>query len=319
MQLDRTEIVIRQRSLAELMDLSLLVLRRHGLKIAAASAVLGIPLMIVNVLSLNWMLGEEAILATEDIEEAQIFLRWRHGFHLVALFVMQFPLASLPATVWLGNQVFYEQLSLRQLLSKLKRVVWPTLFILGILRLGLIGLILEFFVDHTVIFDPATEVIFILGLASVLLVRGVWPFAPEILGLELCSLRATATSPISYSKRRAGLHQTVSSDHLSRFIACSFIAVCLTCVLVAAGYMFFSTLTGRAGWYAWYNQLLLPLAIWLVGLFVVVFRFLSYLDSRIRLEGWELELRMRAEGERIANSMAPPAAEPLTNPEQVVA
>jgi len=39
----------------------------------------------------------------------------------------------------------------------------------------------------------------------------------------------------------------------------------------------------------------LPLAIWMtVGLFTVV-RFLSYLDLRIRREGWEVELQLRAE------------------------
>ena len=103
MQLDNTEIVIRQRSMTELMDLSLVVLRKHGLKVAAASAILGIPLMIANILSVNWMLGKEAILATEDIEESEIFLQWRHACHLLTLFLLQFPLASVPATVFLGN------------------------------------------------------------------------------------------------------------------------------------------------------------------------------------------------------------------------
>ena len=37
----------------------------------------------------------------------------------------------------------------------------------------------------------------------------------------------------------------------------------------------------------------------MVGVFYSVFRFLAYLDSRIRLEGWEVELRIRAEAERI--------------------
>jgi hypothetical protein len=32
---------------------------------------------------------------------------------------------------------------------------------------------------------------------------------------------------------------------------------------------------------------------------MAVFRFLNYLDSRIRLEGWEIELRLRAEAERL--------------------
>ena len=48
----------------------------------------------------------------------------------------------------------------------------------------------------------------------------------------------------------------------------------------------------------------LPAAIWLsLGYFAVV-RFLSYLDLRIRTEGWEVELIMRAEGARLTRQLA---------------
>ena len=39
------------------------------------------------------------------------------------------------------------------------------------------------------------------------------------------------------------------------------------------------------------------LPIWLVTAFFAVARFLAYIDQRIRLEGWEVELRLRAVGE----------------------
>ncbi len=45
------------------------------------------------------------------------------------------------------------------------------------------------------------------------------------------------------------------------------------------------------------------LAMWIVATFTAVVRFLGYLDLRIRFEGWEVELRMRAEGSRLAESM----------------
>ena len=44
-----------------------------------------------------------------------------------------------------------------------------------------------------------------------------------------------------------------------------------------------------------------PLAMWLTAAFVTVIRFLSYLDLRIRHEGWEVELRMRAEAARLSS------------------
>ena len=46
------------------------------------------------------------------------------------------------------------------------------------------------------------------------------------------------------------------------------------------------------------------LATWIVIGYFAVVRFLSYLDLRIRSEGWEVELAMRAEGSRIARQLA---------------
>ena len=45
-----------------------------------------------------------------------------------------------------------------------------------------------------------------------------------------------------------------------------------------------------------------PVAGWLTAAFMTVVRFLNYLDTRIRHEGWEVELRLRAEGKRITEA-----------------
>jgi hypothetical protein len=44
-----------------------------------------------------------------------------------------------------------------------------------------------------------------------------------------------------------------------------------------------------------------PISMWIVAGYLTVVRFLSYLDLRIRHEGWEVELRMRAESTRLKN------------------
>ena len=318
MQLDKTEIVIRQRSALELLDLSLRVLRRHGLKIAAACALFGVPLLIADGWLSAWMFGEDAVMAAEDLPEPQAYLRSRHAVHLFVLFLFQFPLISLPATIFLGDQVFYESPTIKQLLSKLAGIWLQTLWVLGICRLGLVSLGLALVVNRNTIFDPAAETFLLIGLALSLLVRAVWPFAPEILGLERCLIRPTRESPISYSVRRSGLHQSVSSDHVGRFLLCALAAAALAATLYGTLLMAIAALVGNID-SIWFDRVLIPLVLWLVGLFVVVFRFLSYLDSRIRLEGWELELRLRAEGQRVIATMNPPAVESLTNPEQVLA
>jgi len=318
-QLDKTEIVIRQRSALELLDVSMRVLRRHGLRIAAACALFGLPLLVADVWLSAWMFSEDAVLAAEQIAEPQTYLRCRHAVHLLVLFLFQFPLISLPATIFLGDQVFFESPTIRQLLSKLSAIWIQTLWVLGVCRLGLVSLVLAFVVNRNTVFDPAMETLLLIGLAVSLLIRAVWPFAPEILGLERCLIRPTRESPISYSVRRSGLHQSVSSDHVGRFMLCSIAAVALAATLFGTVLAAIVALIGNMDLSIWYDRIVIPVVFWLVGLFVVVFRFLSYLDSRIRLEGWELELRLRAEGQRITGTMNPPAVESLTNPEQVLA
>ncbi|MCA9262318.1 MAG: hypothetical protein KDA60_00655, partial [Planctomycetales bacterium] len=44
----------------------------------------------------------------------------------------------------------------------------------------------------------------------------------------------------------------------------------------------------------WLLHILFPLSLWVVASYVAIVRFLSYLDLRIRREGWELELMLRS-------------------------
>ncbi|HEV3005055.1 MAG TPA: hypothetical protein VGX78_11370, partial [Pirellulales bacterium] len=48
----------------------------------------------------------------------------------------------------------------------------------------------------------------------------------------------------------------------------------------------------------------LQVAVWIVIGYFAVVRYLSYLDLRIRTEGWEVELTMRAEAARLARQLA---------------
>jgi hypothetical protein len=49
----------------------------------------------------------------------------------------------------------------------------------------------------------------------------------------------------------------------------------------------------------WIGVIDVPLSLWLVVGFFSVVRYLCYLDLRIRREGWEIELKMRAEASRL--------------------
>lgn len=303
MQLDNTEIVIRQRSAFELLDLSVVVLRRHLWPILLTSALLGMPLMLLNVVALQWMLGEDAYLAAEQMGSPEAWLQWRHTMHLVVLFFLEFQLITLPCTVFLGNQIFFQPLPMRTLISRLRPIAWRCLWILGIVRLGLVGLVLEFLVNRDVAFDWMVELPLLMVVSALALIqRASWPFAPEILGLERCPLKPTRAGEITYSKRSRSLHGDLMSDHVARFITGSVFAGLLTAMMLSVFLFGKGVSTGDWSWDGWMDMLCLPLALWCVGLCMSVFRFLSYLDSRIRLEGWEIELRLKAEAKRLVRS-----------------
>jgi len=300
-QLDRTEIVVRARSAPELFDLSLQVLKRHWLPIAISAFVLGGPLMLVNGLAIAWMLSEDGLLAAEHLDQPLLAMRWRHAWHWIALFVAQFPLISLPTSIYLGHQIFYEPLPMRALLLRLRLIAFRCLWVLGFLRLGLCSLLFEPWVNPTLAFDWLMEFWLIFACAGcAVLFRVARPFAPEILGLELCRLRPQRQGEIGYRLRSRDLHRFLFSENVSRFMAATFYGSLLLAALIAAQLFVIGVSTGHWQWNSWIDFVGLPLSLWLVGLFMAVFRFLSYLDSRIRLEGWEVELRLKAEAARLA-------------------
>ena len=297
MQLDRTEIVIRKRSTLELFDLSLQVLKRHWLAIAITSALLGVPLLILDSLATAWMLNQNSLdLAEQEGGSAG----WRHFWHVATLYTLQFPLLSLPTTVYLGHRIFYQDMPVAQLLRRLWPIAGRCLLVLGIMRLGLVGLILELLIDRQVAFDFAIEFwFFVIAAGLALFNRATSPFAPEVLGLELCPLRTQPGGSISYRTRSRALHRHTASQNLPRFFAAVFFGCLMFCMLIGAQLFIVGAFTGGWSWNAWFDHCGLQISLWCVGMFLAVFRFLSYLDNRIRLEGWEIELRLKAEAARL--------------------
>ena len=64
-----------------------------------------------------------------------------------------------------------------------------------------------------------------------------------------------------------------------------------------------STLVNDWEWNDTMFTVFVPLAVWLVVGYLTVARFLGYLDLRIRREGWEVELSMRAEKTRLTRQL----------------
>ena len=126
LELDRPRIPIRERSLLDILDLSLKVCSALAGPLLLATAVAALPLMLLN----QWFLGG---LVKQGVDGwgAVGYL----GF-MMLLVVIEAPLASVPATMLLGRAMFFQTQTVRETLADLRtlvpRLVWYQLMTRGI-------------------------------------------------------------------------------------------------------------------------------------------------------------------------------------------
>jgi hypothetical protein len=215
---------------------------------------------------------------------------------MAVLVSLQAPAAGVFTTLYLGQAVFEHRPSWRSVLGEAKRQARGWLWVLGVRGLAIPSMILlavRWGQSVSVFWDgfvPASIVVVMVVL------RGSRPFIPEILLLEECPLRSTSPGTITLAARSRSLHSPMSGELAGRFLTLGFMFAGLTlCVL-------YTLMAIRGVLLLQWNVLdllvllvLFPLALWTVAGISVIVRLLSYIDTRIRLEGWEVELAVRAE------------------------
>jgi hypothetical protein len=169
------------------------------------------------------------------------------------------------------------------------------LLLRGILPVWLLLLTLDRFEAN-----PFVEFLLIPGIALyAIIVRALRPNLTEIILLERNPLRARKPGDITIGRRSAFLHDPSSGDLFVRWIGSATLAMLLIGIMLTTLLLGAAVMVGDF-WSGWLSaQVLYPLALWIVASFIGVVRFLSYLDLRIRHEGWEVELLLRAEGLRL--------------------
>jgi hypothetical protein len=281
LQFDKTRIAVRERSYIDLLDLALRVSRVYAWPLLLAFAAGIVPMMLLN----GWLLAD---FAERDFAFGfQVSFPIEYVLLMVLLIFLEVPLATAPATLYLGQAVFTERPNAREIARQFRQAI-PQLLLYRVL--------------FRILFAGA-------------------PYLNEVILLESNPLRKK-NSPRGEStlSRSRVLHRDASTDTVARAFA----------VLMVGGTLFasiwlsifflrgvllglwgvldfyqglaFALQNGRLNWEFFRPMciLLFPLALWtVVGYFAVV-RFLSYLDLRIRREGWEVELVMRAERARLA-------------------
>lgn len=285
MQLDKTRVVVRERGYADRLDLSLLVIKAYILPLLIASLMGALPFVAFNA----WLLHNTVDIPTSmswDSQNLEPLLEalpaiFFYAFLYMILMYLEIPLATAGITLFLGDAFFLQQPSTGRLVRAGLRAL-PQILILQVIprSLCLLPWMLTFWLPHA-----------------------FWPYLNEIILLERNPLSSRRPQQVSTFRRSADFHRPTRGDLFGCWLLTLVAAALLLAVLYSSVIMCHSTLFGASNLRA-FATIDFPLALWGVVHFFAVFRFLNYLDLRIRQEGWELELILRAEGQRWTKQVA---------------
>ncbi|TWU01984.1 DUF4129 domain-containing protein [Neorhodopirellula pilleata] len=296
MQLDQTNVAIRVRTLSEIGDLSLMMVRRYPRAFVREFILGAVFWMIVNTILLGWMTLDFSSNETFEGETDALF--WRYLIWMATLVFLQTPIAGVLSTYSLGQSIFESQPPLRRTLRECRKMFWPLVWTLGVKRMAIPAVAIVAFrwgQESSGFYDVALPITLVL-VASV--VRSNRPFLAEMILLERCPIKSPSPNVITLARRSKALHTPLSSELGGRFLS---VALVLSALL---GCVFYSIFWVRgitlSDWTVDTVAMLVfyPLALWVIASLSVVVRLLGYLDARIRLEGWEVELAIRAEAIR---------------------
>lgn len=271
MQLDQTRIAIRERGFLEILDLALRVVRAHAGGLLAAWAVGAVPVIALNSLLLIPYI--EGQFNPDDLPSA--------FFPALMLMIWETPLATAAMTLYLGEALFVARPQARRLwrsfLASLGQVIWYQVIVRGLLTVFII---------------------------TWLFLYGSRPYANEVILLERNPMFGRHSGQMTTGRRIRRLHAGFGGEIVSRWVSGLLLGSVLLVSLAAS-------------WELLQNQFIRPIdpevhtmvpavtvvlwqiELWLVLGFFAVVRYLCYLDLRIRREGWEVELLVRAEEVRL--------------------
>lgn len=309
MQLDQAKLAMRPRSMSEVGDLTLAMLRTHSRSIWIGFLTGAAIWAAIDLALLAWIPIREARLGIAD-EEATSEL-YRYLTWMAVLVTLQTPAAGSLVTLWLGREIFEERLRCSDVLRevwKLRGPLFSVLLIRSLVLPVMLLLLLRWGAPASFFWDSLFPILILLFL---FFTRGMNPFVPEIILLEKCPMREARTSArgqsgITLRTRSNHLHRKTSGENGGRFFIQGVVYSVLSIALIMTMMSFRGVLFLR--WDFLNLSVLLvifPAALWVVSAISVVARLLFYLDTRLRLEGWDVELLIRAEVIRQFQSAVP--------------
>jgi len=122
--------------------------------------------------------------------------------------------------------------------------------------------------------------------------------------LERNPLVSRGSETMSINRRSGMLHMGSRGDLFGRWIGSALVAVPMVVSFVFCQMFISGVFFGSWHWGVVMVGVCIPAAMWIVAAYFAVVRFLSYLDLRIRREGWEVELQQRAAAAPLVRSVA---------------
>ncbi|MFM7844461.1 MAG: hypothetical protein ACKOBW_17930 [Planctomycetota bacterium] len=296
MHFDRTRIEIRERTLAEIIDLALLIVRQSGGRILLAMLPLTLVMAAFNHFLIGWMASWEYYHYESD------FIPVRYVVNMSLLIFLEVPFVSVVPTLYLGQYVFHDHPSLRRAWRELPGLLVPVLINLVVWRGPAIAVLLLWNAESDANYS-AGEFFLLMWCGLQFLLRTSRPYLPEIVLLERHPLRGKKANQVTVGKRNQLFHRFGHSNTFSRSIGAALIAVLLACAMAHGALFMNGVFLGNWRWSSTLVNVAFPAAVWLAAAFVIVIRFLNYLDVRIRDEGWEIDLRLRSEANRLIQRM----------------
>jgi hypothetical protein len=288
---DQTYIAIRRRSILEIIDLSLHLVRDHLLPLLVLWLIGVTPFMLAD-----WLVTRS--MAADIFDNQRLMLYY---LTMTLLVINQAQVGTWLITSYLGQAMFSPRPAITSVLKSAVRVNPWIVWIQGVLRL-----VIPVFAVACFLGEERRDDMFVTlySLFVGLALLGCWirclrPFAMELLLLEKTPVGKVRDSQISYALRSASFHQVARPELTARFLVMSLFCVPLFMSLLGSLLLIDSTLNLHDQAESAPVILYWPIALWLVAGIMAATRYLSYVDLRIRQEGWEIELRMRAEALRL--------------------
>lgn len=302
MQLDNTQIGIRERGFWDTLDLSLQIMRSYARPMCITFSIIAVPLCWLNDAMISWILESQN---AEDMFSAGIHFAEMRFIAIMSLLVfIQAPFASLLSTLYLGQAIFLQQPSIRGVIAETVKLSPRWLFCQLLLRGVAPACLLVMAIPRTRETVSSYEVLLVILALFIAAIRSARPYVNEIIMLERNPLRSTKQNVITIDRRMKSLHVGSYGNLLARWLGSAVVAVALTLSLVGSFWFLSGMLLNSWQWGPLMLRGFLVGSMWIVAAYISVVRYLSYMDVRIRNEGWEVELQLRAEGARVARQLA---------------